>query len=311
MVPQGGRQILAVLLVLPQIAATLPPLPEEGDTFSPVYDQPPEGATPSDFIPYEPPVVDWGDAFPKVDHNGDGFVTEKELLSYMKKGSLIINEKQRQEMHPAIRKELANDIAVFLREADNNGDGLLTREEIGADDGTVNHDLAFGLADENQDGQLNYDEVMIYHYPDLSMNRQAFYEYETHLHFTEFDTDKDGFVTFEEYMNRKDVEHEEHMKAVFDEPSDENSISEEDRLAWREYDIKSFQYSDASKDGKLDGLEMLEMVQTSGRDLQTESHEIFSLMDENSDSKVTLSEMKGGFEHMTSLHEFFQYHDEI
>jgi Ca2+-binding EF-hand superfamily protein len=261
--------------------------------------------------PYQAPVVNWDDAFPKVDTNGDGYVTEKELVSFMQKGNVLINEIQRQELHPEIRRQLGGDIAIFLKEADGNGDGLLTKEEMGIEAGTEDQDAVFKLADENGDGQLDYDEVMVYHYPDLSMNRKGYYEYEVDLHFTEYDTDSDGFVTFGEYMKRKDEEHDEHMKLVADEPTDENSISEEDRVAWRQYDIKSFQYSDKSKDGKLDRDEMKDFVQTSGRDLQTEGHEMLPLIDTNHDLKITADEMEASFEHMTSIHEFFRYHDEI
>lgn len=213
----------------------------------------------------------------KIDKDGDGFVTEQELMDWIKftQKRYIYDDVDRQWSH----HNLGSDGKINWGEYKNSTYGTIDvdspeAEEFHYKDMIRRDRRRWEKADSDKDDKLSKEEYTNFLHPEESEHMREVIVDET---LEDIDKDKDGFISLEEYIG--------------DLYPSEGDVKEEPD--WIKTEKEQFiEFRDKNKDGKMDREEVKDWIVPQDYDhVTSESKHLIQEADENKDGKLSKEEI--------------------
>lgn len=215
----------------------------------------------------------------KIDGDGNGFVTEEELIHWIQHVQ---------------RKYVTDDTERMWNEHDVDGDTLTWESyrkrtygyEHEPEDDESYKDMIdkdkrkFNAADSDKDGKLSKDEFAAFLHPEEMEHMKDIVVLET---IEDIDKDKDGFISLDEYI----------ADMMDDDDDDDDDDDEDEDQSWKESEKDQFRfYRDTNGDGRLDHEEVKHWIMPDDYDnSEAESKHLMLEADEDKDGKLSKEEI--------------------
>jgi Ca2+-binding EF-hand superfamily protein len=158
----------------------------------------------------------------QIDSNGDGLLSGEELTHQLRNSMTRVHLLEREH----VQRVEGPEMKKLLKTLDASGDGYIQKEELLGEHPTRTEAALFEVADEDNSGKLNANELLLYHHPEFSdITHDKFIDYKVEDFIDQMDPKKTGRINKGRF--EKQIKHDLRQMA-------DNGRKVDEKREWKE-----------------------------------------------------------------------------